>query len=210
MRPMRWWLVVLLLAGCSSPGRGFPPVDDGDAATQDDATYLPLEDAETDVVVEADLLVDASGPDGATGCAVEADGTPCKAAPDLCHADGVCKGGLCMAPTPHADGFNWKQGDDTARCCGGSPIYTSTNANCGACGIQCNAQNGESCAVLGGHYFCRGCTTNAGCWSKCCSLSFSPSSCAASDCKGSCDDTYCPKGTHCVLGNGVSSNYCSY
>lgn len=140
----------------------------------------------------------------------KADGTSCKQAPDLCHADGVCKLAVCQAPTPQPQGYQWKPNDEFARCCNGQAITTNTDQNCGVCGIKCNASNGESCQGLGGRWFCRGCNTNAGCWSKCCSLSFSPPSCAASDCVGNCKDTYCPGGTVCKLGNGISSNYCAY
>ena len=211
----RLWMTagVVALCGCSSfdtiPDAG-DPFDSG-WPPPNDATVLPLDATiPVDAEVEADLLDASADGDGPTGCAVLPDGTACKAAPDLCHTDGVCKGGVCMAPAVRVDGYNWKAGDDTARCCGGSPVYTTSNANCGACGIQCNANNGESCSILGGHYFCRGCIASADCWSHCCSLSFSPPSCAASDCAGNCSSTYCPPNTHCVLGNGTSSNYCSY
>ncbi len=201
--------VSALLLGCSS----FDTIVDaggGDDAfqPQEDVTVLPLDATiPGDGEVEADLF---DGGDGATGCAVLDNGTPCKAAPDLCHTDGVCENGVCTAPGTHVDGYNWKSGDDTARCCGGTPVHTTSDSNCGACGIQCNAQNGESCSALGGHYFCRGCIASSACWSHCCSLSFSPASCAASDCNGNCSAKYCPPGTHCVNGNGTSSDYCSY
>jgi len=140
----------------------------------------------------------------------KADGFVCAPAPDVCHADGTCKSGVCGAVTARSDGYQWTAGDDTARCCGGQAVHTTTNGNCGACGIQCNASNGESCQALGGHYFCRGCVASSACWSHCCSQSFSPYSCAASDCAGNCSSTYCPPGTHCVSGGTTSSDYCSY
>jgi hypothetical protein len=142
--------------------------------------------------------------------AAKADGFVCAAAPDACHTDGTCKSGVCGAPPARADGYEWTAGDDTARCCGGKPIHTDVNSDCGACGIQCNTSNGESCSLLGGHYFCRGCVASAACWSKCCSESFSPYSCAASDCAGNCSAAFCPSGTHCVSGAPNSSDYCSY
>jgi hypothetical protein len=110
------------------------------------------------------------------------------------------------------DGYNWLPGDDTARCCGGQEVHTNTDQNCGVCGIKCNPTGNDptqSCQQLGGHWFCRGCTANSYCWSSCCSTSFSPYNCAASDCAGNCIST-CPNGSHCVLGGGTSSNYCSY
>jgi hypothetical protein len=142
--------------------------------------------------------------------AAKADGFVCATAPDDCHTDGTCKAGVCGAVGTRADGYNWTAGDDTARCCGGKAIHTDVDSDCGACGIQCNASNGESCQVLGGEWFCRGCIASADCWSKCCSTSFTPYSCAASDCEGDCSDTYCPAGTHCVVGGTTSSDYCSY
>ena len=201
--------VPFALAACSSFDTVVPDGGGDDDATQpeQDVTVLPL-----DATIQVDAEADADLLDGAGGDAGWAlpDGTVCASAPDLCHTPGVCNGGKCMAPGIHVDGYNWKSGDTTARCCGGTPVYTTSNANCGACGIKCNAQNGESCAALGGQYFCRGCIASSACWSKCCSESFSPPSCAASDCAGNCSAQYCPPGTHCVVGGGTSSDYCSY
>jgi hypothetical protein len=199
-------VVFLCLAGCASAGNldGGDPFPDDDGGSPNDGTTISL-----------DGLVIGDGSSGDTGvvpmgCMGQPDGVQCDPAPDLCHTDGVCKGGVCQPPGTRADGFNWKQGDDYARCCGGKAITTNTNSNCGVCGIQCNGMNGESCMALGGRWFCRGCNTSAGCWSKCCSLSFNPPSCAASDCNGNCSAQYCPMGTVCKLGMGTSSNYCAY
>jgi hypothetical protein len=139
----------------------------------------------------------------------KADGFACAAAPDDCHTDGTCKAGVCGAPPARADGYEWTAGDDTARCCSGKPIHTNVDSDCGACGIQCNAANGESCQSFNGIWFCRGCIASADCWSHCCSESYSPYSCAASDCSGNCSAEYCPPGTHCVTGTDTS-DYCSY
>jgi hypothetical protein len=209
MWPMRVGTVGILAAlasGCSSfDTLPIPDAGESDVVQADDVLVIPLDGTiPVDAAVDADLL------DGDGNCATWPDGTACKSAPDVCHTDGVCSGGVCKAPSIHVDGYNWKSGDDTARCCGGVPVYTNTNSNCGVCGIKCDAQNGESCSVLGGHYFCRGCIASSACWSHCCSQSFSPPSCAASDCYGNCSATYCPAGTHCVNGNGLSSDYCSY
>jgi hypothetical protein len=203
--------VLVACCACSD----FITLDDagGDDATQptSDVLVLPLDATiPGDGDVEADLFDASSESDAPLTCAQLPDGTPCKQAPDLCHTDGVCKAGACTAPGTHVDGYNWDPNDTTARCCGGTPVKTTSSANCGACGIKCNAQNGESCSALGGHYFCRGCIASSACWSHCCSESFSPPSCAASDCNGNCSSTYCPAGTHCVAGNGTSSDYCSY
>jgi len=195
-----------LICACSSFDTVIVDASQGDVTPpSNDATVLPL-----DATIPVDATVDADLLDGDGNCASWPDGTVCKSAPDLCHTDGVCQGGACMAPSIHVDGYNWKSGDDTARCCGGVPVYTTSDTNCGVCGIACNGSNGESCSVLGGHYFCRGCIASSACWSHCCSESFSPPSCAASDCVGNCSAAYCPPGTHCVAGNGVSSDYCSY
>jgi hypothetical protein len=140
----------------------------------------------------------------------KADGTDCAPAPDACHDAATCSAGKCAAPADRADGSNWSTGDATAICCTGKEVHASTDSDCGACGIVCNASNGESCQILGGHYFCRGCVASAACWSHCCSTSFSPFSCAASDCAGNCSSTDCPPGTHCVSGGTTSSDYCSY
>jgi hypothetical protein len=142
--------------------------------------------------------------------AAKANGTVCAKAPDACHTDGTCNNGSCGSVGTRGNGYNWSPGDATAMCCGGKEVHADTDSNCGVCGIVCNPSNGESCGLVGGHYFCKGCVASAGCWSHCCSESFSPYSCAASDCAGNCDSSYCPAGTHCVSGNGSSSDYCSY
>ncbi len=215
--------VALVAGGCSSPANGFDP-GDPDSAVDDDVTQIPLDDASyipldaadfEDVVVEADLPppvdsgIDAKA-DAGTGCAVWPDGTPCKSAPNVCFNAGVCKSGQCFSPTPKPEGYNWNVNDPNARCCGGSPLTLNTSSNCGACGIKCNPNNGESCSLLGGRYFCRGCIASSGCWSGCCSTSFTPYTCSASDCKGNCDGTKCPANTTCKLGLPTSSNYCGY
>lgn len=139
-----------------------------------------------------------------------ADGTTCGTAPNACHDAPVCKSGSCAAAAAKPDGTQWSSSDSTSMCCGGTEAHSSDDTNCGVCGIHCNAGNGESCQTLGGHYFCRGCVASAACWSHCCSQSFSPNSCAASDCAGNCSAQYCPAGTHCVVGGTTSSDYCSY
>jgi hypothetical protein len=208
---MRWSrgagcaLGALACCACSSFDTIVPPDASQDAAPAPDVTVLPL-----DATIPVDAAVDADLLDGDGTCANWPDGTVCKSAPDACHTDGVCKTGVCMAPSIHVDGYNWDTSDDTALCCNGDPLHVTTNTNCGVCGIACNTSNGESCSILGGHYFCRGCFASSACWSHCCSESFDPPSCAASDCNGNCSSTYCPSGTHCVAGNGVSSDYCSY
>ena len=170
---------------------------------------------------KADGFVCAAAPDvchtsgtcSAGQCAsppAKPDGTVCATAPDACHTSGTCDAGKCGAVGNRPDGYNWSAGDATAICCSAKEVHADTDSDCGACGIKCNASNGESCSALGGHYFCRGCVASSACWSKCCSTSFSPYSCAASDCAGDCYATYCPAGTHCVSGGATSSDYCAY
>jgi hypothetical protein len=173
------------------------------------------------LTTKADGTVCAAAPDtchvagtctsGTCGAVTEkADGTVCAAAPNACHVAGTCASGACSAVTTRADGYNWQAGNDVARCCAGDPISVTSATDCGACGIRCNAGNGESCQEVGGHWFCAGCEASSACWSHCCSESFSPYSCAASDCAGNCSATYCPSGTHCVSGAPTSSDYCAY
>lgn len=169
---------------CSSPHATPLPPDDPDSSAGDpDAGRRDVELPSQDALVFADVVAEVDA-------AREVD------------AGAGCAG--------RADGFNWLLGDDTARCCGGQAVRTTTDANCGVCGIQCNAANSESCQALAGHYFCRGCVASAACWSKCCSTAFTPYSCAASDCAGNCTNTICPAGTRCVVGAPNSSNYCAY
>ena len=139
------------------------------------------------------------------------DGFICDPAPDACHTDGTCKAGSCQMSKLQPESYQWQPNDPTARCCGGMPVHTTTDDNCNVCGIKCNAMNGESCKeVVAGRWFCNGCMASAACWSKCCSTSFNPPSCAASDCAGNCSSQYCPMGSHCVSGGGTSSDFCSY
>jgi hypothetical protein len=206
--------VAALMGACGSATSDDPWPGTGDeAGAGQDATEDGTADASSGPSPDAIVLNDGSHSDGpivSKTCAGLPDGTLCGPTPDACHDAPACSGGVCGGAKTKADGFQWMAGDDTARCCGGQPVHTDSDSNCGACGIQCNGSNGESCQVLAGHYFCRGCVASAACWSHCCSELFSPYSCAASDCSGNCSDQYCPPGTHCVSGGTTSSNYCSY
>ncbi len=140
----------------------------------------------------------------------KANNTPCAAALDACHSVPVCTNGICGASTQLPDGYNWMPGDDTARCCGGSPIHTTSNTNCGACTVTCNTAKGQSCGALAGHYLCLNCAgVNTDCWTGCCSNSLSVWHCAPSDCAtGACAvPNICPDGSHC---QSDVVNYCSY
>jgi hypothetical protein len=184
--------------GCSVGDElGGPPDASADASLpMPDAFMLPSPDA---IVLAGDAPADA---------ALDADDIDARS-PDAA-ADGSLFANPCGG---HPDGYNWYPQDVTARCCHGQPMHEAdftTAVDCGACGIACNASNGESCQALGGRWFCRGCVASADCWSKCCSTSFTPYSCAASDCAGNCSSMYCPASTHCVAGAPDSSDYCAY
>jgi hypothetical protein len=108
-------------------------------------------------------------------------GTVCKKASNACHTDGLCDGnGACGPEGTRKDGYNYDGGNSLARCCGGNPTTVNTAQNCGACGIDCN---GGSCETAhGGHLYCT-CSSNAQCWSKCCSTYYgNPWVCAAGNC----------------------------
>lgn len=116
-----------------------------------------------------------------------------------------------------ADGTSLSATDDNARCCGQQPVETTSDSNCGVCGIKCNTAAGQSCGLIDGHYLCLNCTSNADCWSNCCASSVSPAHCAADDCStGACATgsggaanpcaSY-PGSPHCTI-DGVG--YCSY
>jgi len=106
-------------------------------------------------------------------------GTVCAPKSNACHTDGTCDGkGACGPQGVRPDGYGY---DGTAldRCCGGNPVRVDSAQNCGACGINCN---GASCLLTRGEYYC-GCSSNAQCWSKCCSTFYgTPYMCAAGNC----------------------------
>jgi hypothetical protein len=109
----------------------------------------------------------------------KASGTVCAPKSNACHTDGTCDGkGTCGAQGVRADGYSY-DGVALDRCCGGNPVKVNTAQNCGACGINCN---GASCLLTRGEYYC-GCSSNAQCWSKCCSIAYgTPYMCAAGNC----------------------------
>jgi len=155
----------------------------------------------------ADAGEDASSElDGTTGGAVDGDRPD---APQVVDAAIACPA--------DANGLAWSPPDDTARCCGGEAVYTTTDQNCGACGIRCNVDAGQTCAKVIDHYYCVGCEgdaaalANGSCWSGCCSVSFYKQGlCAASVCAtGACNGAVCPAGTKCKT-PPQSSNYCGY
>jgi hypothetical protein len=124
-----------------------------------------------------------------------------------------CKNGACAAAEPCPQGFNWEAGVDIARCCGGLPVMTNTNANCGVCGIECmtaGVTSSQDCELLSGHYQCVDCAANNECWSGCCAIDTTPYHCSESDCNtGACVPGLCPAPSTCVPGMS-SPNYCSY
>lgn len=107
-----------------------------------------------------------------------------------------------------ADGTQWNVLDGNARCCGGQPVETTTDTNCGVCGLPCNTGAGQACMLIGGEYLCS-CTASADCWSDCCANSGGTQHCSASNCAGACQspDVCATYGAHCVIGE---VGYCSY
>jgi hypothetical protein len=205
-------LAMLAGAGCATFNDEAATDDDGgttddaslEAGTRHDA-HLPLVDGAR--AMDGSQPIDSSPPDDdANAPAFDANAPFDANVPLDANPPPSCVG--------EPDGFNWDPNDPTARCCKGVLAHESdfiTDTNCGACGIACNAGNGESCMLFGGHYFCEGCVASASCWSGCCSTSFAPTQlCAASDCAGNCSNAFCPPGTHCVNGLPNSSDYCSY
>jgi hypothetical protein len=137
---------------------------------------------------------------------------------DLCaYAGGCqcqyCNGGACSDTKACPQGFNWEAGVDEARCCGGLPVMTNTNANCGVCGVQCmtaGVTSVQDCEPLSGHYQCVNCAANNECWSSCCAIDTTPYHCSESNCAtGACVPGLCPSPSTCVQG-GTGPNYCTY
>jgi hypothetical protein len=130
-----------------------------------------------------------------------------------CHCQ-YCKAGTCSDSKSCSDGFNWEAGVDVARCCGGLPVLTDTNANCGVCGIECmtaGVTSPQDCELLNGHYQCVSCAANSECWSGCCAIDTTPYHCSESDCNtGACVAGLCPAPSTCVQASGVGTNYCTY
>lgn len=178
-----------------------PPVEAGLCETQPDGTICGPGGLCHEQVCQAGACVTTAVPDG----------VECEAAPNACWEPGRCQGGTCASPKPLADGYNWDPADTWRRCCGGQPLRMDTNTNCGVCGIQCNAADGQSCKAnpVNGLYYCEGCNASAACWSGCCSTSFGqPYRCAASDCDGNC--IACPGTSTCVASGGQASLACVY
>ncbi len=135
-----------------------------------------------------------------------ADKTPCGKAPDACHDPPECKKGVCGVATVLPESTNWNTTDPNARCCGGAPVETTSDTNCGVCGWACGS--GQTCMAIDDHYLCTGCTANTDCASGCCSLSPTPSHCSPSNCAGACQSPdVCTGGSSCVVG---TVDYCSY
>ena len=135
----------------------------------------------------------------------KAAGTVCAPRSNACHTDATCDGkGSCGAQGVRPNGYSY-DGVYLDRCCGGNPVRIDSAQNCGACGISCN---GASCLQTRGEYYC-GCSSNAQCWSKCCSTYYgTPYMCAAGNCATN-QPIPCP-------GNATNSNnpngpyYCHY
>lgn len=83
--------------------------------------------------------------------------------PDTAPAPFTCVGKPDGTPVPGS----------SLRCCSEVSTDLTSNANCGACNIQCNVGRGHSCVTRSGHAYCDGCATDAGggsaqCWTGCC------------------------------------------
>ena len=136
----------------------------------------------------------------------KAAGVVCNPKSNACHTDGTCDGnGTCGAQGVRPTGYQY-DGNYQDRCCSGTPtnIFTDVH-NCSVCGLDCN---GGSCLAIHGQHYCS-CTSNAQCWSKCCSIAYgTPDVCAAGNCATN-QPIPCP-------GNGIESNnsigpyYCHY
>jgi hypothetical protein len=169
---------------------------------------------------------DAPGGDGPSSLDAGRDAAP-DAAPDPCatlpdaafcaYAGGCqckyCSTGTCSDTRPCPQGFNWEAGVDVARCCGGLPVMTDTNANCGVCGVRCataGVTSAQDCQLLSGHYQCVDCAANSECWSGCCAIDTTPYHCSESNCNtGACPSGLCPSPSTCVQAAG-GPNYCTY
>ena len=113
--------------------------------------------------------------------------------------------------TGQQDGYSWNIFDAYARCCGGVAVETTTDTNCGVCGITCNTDLGQTCGLIDSEYLCLNCQANADCWSGCCAGTVSPPHCGANTCaSGMCSaaaDPCTPYGATCNF-SGVW--YCGY
>jgi hypothetical protein len=141
----------------------------------------------------------------------EPDGAP--DLPDVIDTeDVVVDASVCLG---RSEGYNWDNANANARCCDGAAVVTTTNANCGVCGVRCNTGAGQACQTQNGHYMCRGCDVSTDCWAGCCSTTYTPHNCTPNNpCgNGTCSDLECqkvagPAATCMTQANG--SNYCAY
>ncbi len=201
---MRWRIpgaiaVLATLAGCSL------------LVHFNDAPVDTCADGGCPDAVAGDSAARDAGGDAADPCASREAGTFCGYAGGcVCE---YCSNGACTEARACPQGFNWEAGVDNARCCGGLPVLTNTNANCGVCGVQCmtaGVTSPQDCKLLSGHYQCVDCAANSECWSGCCAIDTTPYHCSESDCNtGACVPGLCPAPSICVAVSG-SPNYCSY
>jgi hypothetical protein len=144
--------------------------------------------------------LDAVGPVPGDGGDASADSGDGEAAPTVDPCAGM------------PDGTSLDAGDPFARCCGGVTVETTSNANCGVCGVVCDTMRGQSCSALEAEYFCVGCAANADCWSGCCDP-HAVAHCAPVSCtNGGCQlPEVCPGGSHCTPTAPTGAlKYCSY
>jgi hypothetical protein len=135
---------------------------------------------------------------------LEPDGTSCSTG-NVCKT-GACKAGSCTA-TNRPDGYKYSA-SSTDVCCAGAATATTSNSNCGVCGVVCNTAKGQSCSVVDTHYVCTGCASNADCSLGCCGTSpiahCTPSMCTTTACAS---PNKCPDGSHC---EASTIDYCTY
>jgi hypothetical protein len=188
------------LAVDSTPGDSATPPDSTSADVAPLPDVIAVDTATTqdtspppDVVVVDSAVVDVVAPVD-TSTAVDSSTNPCMG---------------------KADGTSLNPLDPYARCCGGMAVETTSDTNCGICGIACNTGAGQSCGMIDQVYLCLNCQADGDCWSGCCGGTVSPPHCGANDCStGTCTagaDPCAPYNASCNLSQVTSGVwYCAY
>jgi hypothetical protein len=145
---------------------------------------------------------------GVCGAPTDApDHTPCTTPTNPCSAPGECTAGVCGSETPRQDGYQYDTSDYKFRCCNGQPARLDQSPNCGACGIACGA--GQGCTNAGA-------SNNMQYWCTCNSSALCWSGCCAgtticspSTCGNPAYCINCPGGATCTP-DMVTHYYCHY
>jgi hypothetical protein len=209
-RTLAWVALWQGLAGCSLVTQfgGLVPAEGGsDGGDAGDGASMTV-----DVGQESGSSDSGSVHDAADTEVIPADtsSTPDGLTPDTFTPDTSSTDGSTNPCSGRPDGFSLNALDPYSRCCGGVAVETTTDTNCGVCGVACNTALGQSCGLIDGQYLCLDCSSNADCWSGCCAATVSPPHCSANDCAtGACatPDPCAAHGAHCTIA-GVA--YCSY